>query len=620
MAKSTAVIKPNLGLYLDRPNISIPPGALQDGLNFRVKQGQLTNLNLGWSSYNSIHLNGPCTLINQFVTSAGLSYLMFGTPTDLYNYAASTLTYITPIYATGAASASGTAITGSGTAWNTTPSGDTWANAKAGDQISFGSATQNSPSATWYTIASVNSDTSITLTTSAGSVTLGTYTIRRRLTGQPLVNPWQFEYFIDANPSGSDLIFLTNGVDNVLSWNGTDAQVTKHIEFGFTCTGLVQFSDMMIYTNVLQGAAYLGTTILNSDIGAPANVGNASTGVAGQFIVQGQPDPILGAKRLGPYLAIYCQHNIIMTTATGTSTLFAFRIAAANKGPISGTAIAQYPAQHQFLGPDSMYTFDGSNTEPINTHIWRNVLGTMDHIRAPNVFTFLDEQNGEQIWSVPQTNDPNAGTDTSPATLAWTEHYLEETAGQTQSALIASAMGLNRPYSKRSFPFTAIGNFLNENVLTWNLLTNAWSSYNFAWNDAFFSADFPIILVGDDNGYVYQLNASQTGAGTALNSYVTFGRRALVDGRMRGMLRRVYPFINPFGFPLTVTANFADFASGVATIQASFTFDQSMSVQGQFMVPIYRRGRYLDLIFGDATGNPWVINGYDLDILPGGMR
>lgn len=620
MPKTTSIIKPNLGLYLDRPPIALSPGALQDGLNFRVKNGELSNLNLGWSTYNGLQLNGPVTLINQFTQSNGTTLLIMATPTDIYKVTGSTLTYLSPIYATGTASASGTAVTGSATAWNTTASGDTVANAKAGDQISFGSATVNSPSATWFTIATVNSDTSITLTSSAGTVGSGAYTIRRRFTGAIFVNPWQYEYFIDANPSGNDLIFLTNGVDNVVSWNGVDTTVTKHTEFGFTCTNIVQFADMMVYMNVLQGSTYLGTTILNSDAGAPANVGNASTGIAGQFIVQGQPDPILTARRLGPYLAIYCQHNIIMTTATGNATVFAFRLAAANKGPVGPNAVSQFPMQHQFIGPDSMYSFDGSNAEPVNTHIWRSILGTIDHIRLGNIFTFLDETNGEQIWSVPQTTDPGSGTVSSPGAIAMVEHYLEETAGQAQSALIASAMGINRPYSKRSFAFTAIGNFLNGNALTWDQLTNSWSSYNFRWNDAFFSSQFPIILVGDVNGVLYQLNAAQLAVSTPLQSYVTFGRRALVDGRMRGLLRRIYPFVSPFNSLLTVTPMFADFASGPATSSPAFSFDQSMSVQGQYMVPVYRRGRYLDLQFGDSTGNPWVINGYDMDILPGGMR
>lgn len=201
MPKSTAVVKPNLGLYLDRPAIALPPGALQDGLNFRIKLGNLNNLNLGWALWNSVQLNGPCTLLVNFTNSAGASVLILGTPTDLYRFdtGQKRVFYISPTYTTGTASASGTAVTGNSTAWNTTPAGDTWANAKAGDQISW--ATGNDPQAQWYTIQTVNSATSITLTSSAGSIGLSAYAIRRRFTGEEFVNPWQSDYFINAAPS-----------------------------------------------------------------------------------------------------------------------------------------------------------------------------------------------------------------------------------------------------------------------------------------------------------------------------------------------------------------------------------------------------------------------------------
>lgn len=620
MPKSTAVVKPNLGLYLDRPAIALPPGALQDGLNFRIKLGNLNNLNLGWALWNNVQLNGPCTLLVNFTNSAGASVLILGTPTDLYtfNVGLKRVLYISPTYTTGSASASGTAVTGAGTAWNTTPAGDTWANAKAGDQISW--QTGNDPTAQWYTIQSVNSATSITLTSSAGTIGVSSYAIRRRFTGSAFVDPWQYDYFINAQPSGSDLIYLTNGVDNVVAWDGAATSVTKKLGYGFTCQTLQQFGDMMIFGNVLQGTTYLGTTILNSDVGKPDNVGSASTGASNQFIVLGQPDQVLAMRRIGPYLAIYCQHNIIIVTLTGNSAVFAFRVVSYNKGIVGHNAIATFATMHQFIAPDGMYQFDGNNATPVNTHVWRNLLSSVDFIRLPNIFTQLDEANGEQIWSVPQTTDPGSGTNTSPGAFAWTEHYLEETAGDAQSALIASAMGINRPYSKRSFAFTSIGTYLNQSVVTWNQLTQSWTAYNFRWNDSFFSANFPIILVGDNSGFVYQLNGAQSGGGTNISSFVTFGRRTMIDGRMRGLLRRIYPFVNSQTGSLNITCAFSDFASAPAQRTVSFSYNEGQTNTDQFFAAIYRRGRFVDLTFGDNTSNTWSINGYDLDILPGGMR
>jgi hypothetical protein len=559
------------------------------------------------------------TLIYLFMTSEGSNYLVLGTPTDLYSYNSNVLNYISPIYNTGTASASGTAVTGTGTSWNTQPAGDTWFNAKAGDQISFGSASVTSPTATWYTIQSVGSNTAITLTASAGTIGNGAYTIRRRFTGSDITTRWQVEPFVDVGSPPTDQLVFTNGLDNVCSWNGTTAQVVKQTGLGFTCTCLKQFKDVMIYGNVTQGVNVLETTIITSDAGLPFNAGSASTGIAAQFIVQGGTDPIITMQRLGDYLAIYCQHTIIVAQAVGAPLLYTFRLAVQGKGPMAQNGFAIFPYNHQFIAPDGMYTFDGNTALPINTHVWRNVISSIDKKRQTNIFSFLDETNGEQIWSVPQTTDPGSGTASSQNVQAWVEHYLEETAGQAQSALIASAMGINRPYSKRSFPFTAVGNFLNQAVTLWNQLTNQWNTYNYRWNDAFFSATFPLIMVGDVNGNIYQLNTSQTGNGTSLQSYVTFGRKALVDGKMRAMLRRVYPFLSYFPTGTNITCAFSDFASTPAQRQASFTYGAETNIE-QFFVSVYRRGRYLDLTIGDVLSNVWTINGYDLDVLPGGLR
>jgi len=74
------------------------------------------------------------------------------------------MTYDT--YSTGTVSASGTAVTGSGTAWQTN-------RMCVGNRIGFGS-TDPTQISTWYEIGAIGSDTSITLTTSAGTVTGGT--------------------------------------------------------------------------------------------------------------------------------------------------------------------------------------------------------------------------------------------------------------------------------------------------------------------------------------------------------------------------------------------------------------------------------------------------------------
>lgn len=76
-------------------------------------------------------------------------------------------------YTTGTVGVSGTAVTGSGTAWNTGLS--------VGSRIGFGS-TDPAQITTWYQISAIGSDTSITLTASAGTVASSTPYVIQDLT------------------------------------------------------------------------------------------------------------------------------------------------------------------------------------------------------------------------------------------------------------------------------------------------------------------------------------------------------------------------------------------------------------------------------------------------------
>lgn len=69
-------------------------------------------------------------------------------------------------YTTGTVGVSGTAVTGSGTAWNTD-------RLSVGSRIGFGSTDPNQIT-TWYAISAIGSDTGITLSSSAGTVSAGT--------------------------------------------------------------------------------------------------------------------------------------------------------------------------------------------------------------------------------------------------------------------------------------------------------------------------------------------------------------------------------------------------------------------------------------------------------------
>lgn len=597
-----AVTSPNLGLILNTPLIDIPSQGLQDGLNFRVKNGSIDTRNMGWEKFATWVLNGSVALIDRLYKRNGQRFLIFGTSTDLYTGDDTTIRYITPIYATGTASRAGAAVTGVGTAWV--------ANAVAGDQISFGSATQTSLSATWYTIQSVNTDTSITLVGApAGSDVVGPYTIRKLLHGATFTE-YSTDTFINDGTSLDDLWFGTNGVDYVVTWNGTDTAATYHPELGFTCKVLRVYSNMMVYGNIAQGGQLLPTTIINSDLGLPLNAGAVGTGLSEQFVVHSGVDPIIAMVPIGDYLSIYSEMHLTPAQFVGDPLIFNFRVAMPGVGPISARGIADFGDYHEFIAADRAYVFDGATLKESNNHVWREILRQADPARRRQIYQHFDEENGDLIWSVPATTDADVGTSGGAPEIAWTEHYLEIPANPRFTGL---------PYSKRSFPFTATGYYERSSGLRWQDVMTAWQDFNFAWNDQFFAAAFPTNLGGDANGQIWTINQTQSIDGDPLPSYVRTGRFTASAGRNRDLLTRVYPFARQLVNNLEVKLYMGDSISGNVSDKGTQNFNMLQPEGGHF-VTFYRRGRVAELQFGSDAGEPWILQGWDYDFVGGGRR
>ena len=592
MAKSNAVLNPNLGLFLGRAKLGVPLRGLQDGLNFRVLQGKLSNLTLGWTRFGAWTLNGPLMLIEDFFLRDGTEKLVFATTLDIYEYDSGSeeVAFLSPRYATGTAAASGTAVTGIGTTWST--------NAKAGDEIHFGNAAQRDPDAVWYEIDEVVNNTSITLTASAGTIADGVYTIRKKFTGE-IDNHWISDVFYNASPSNADELWMTNGTDDIVRWDGTATQVEVMSALNFKAKVIAVYANMMIFANLTQAGTEKPADIINSNIGEPQNV---TSGISEQFKIHGEFGGIFSMKPLGDALALYSEYTGTLAQFVGGDLVFAFRQAISGQGPIGYRAVADFGDYHQFIGHDGLYMFDGAALREIGNYVWREVLRIQNPASRRTAFHVFNDVFAELIWVLPLTSD--AGD--SPET-AFAEHYLEDVG---ESGHI--------PFSKRDFPFTAAGSFTRQNTLTWDELTGQWADMNFRWNDQFFSVAFPLTLVGDIDGKVYSLNSAQSKDGAAMTSFVKFGRRPMFDGRIRGLLTRVYPLALPGTTALTVTAHMAD--NGEAQATTSDEQSVNFTTTSDYFTIHYRRGRYTEIEFGSDASEPWELSGYDLDIRPGGRR
>lgn len=596
--KSTAVTLPNLGLFLNVPPLNVPARGLLDGYNFRIEDGRVSNINLGWTRLGEFVLNGPVIYFDFFFVDGVNERDVFFTPTDAYSYNPTddSVVFITPAYTEGTAAATGTAVTAGG--------GADWTDIKAGDFISFGDAQENDPEADWYEITGANAST-ITLKTPGvpSPVSAGAYTIRRTFVGK-VQDRWSSDVFPQAG-GNDDLWLATNGVDPIIKWDGT-TRFIEHADLSFTARTLRVYSNMMFYGAPTVSGTYYPSSFINSNAGDPENT---STGLASQLIAYSGSNPILAMYPMGDNLVIYSKRKVTLAQFVGGDINFVLRQTVNEVGPISGGLIADLGDFHEFIGVDAQYYFDGVSVKESGAQVWRAILKQRDPAREPTSFIHFNEEHGDLMWFVPLVNDSGVGDEDAPPETAHVEHYLEEVGDKEES-----------PYSRRYAPFLSAGYTEQRSSLTFDTVEGTFSDLNFRFNDQFFFVAFPISIMGDADGKVWKLNTAQYADGDPLPSFIRLGRRALGDGRMRGLLSRVYPFASQFvNSQLDVTLRLSDHAMGPITSTGSFVFDTALPEGGHF-VSTFRRGRFVEVEFGNASGDPWELSGWDFDIKSGGER
>lgn len=594
---ATSVLHPNFGVYFNVPPIEVPKQGLSACRNVRIDNGTLTNRGVGWGRYSEDWaLNGPITLVDTHLTTAGVQKLILATFTDIYEWveANDTVRFLTPRYSTGTVTCAGTtAVTGSGTTWTT--------NAKAGDYISFSNAAQRDPNATWYRIASVTDNTHLVLQSAGPSVTGVAYTIRRTLT-MAAGGVWSTDLYHNA-PGPADYWIGTNGSDPVMSWDGSATQVTLQSGFGFTCKALRRWSNMMIYANLNVGGTRRRTSVHNSAIGDPFNV---TTLEAAEFIAYGGVDEILLMLPMADYLVLYSSAAVVMTSLVGGDSLFAFRVAVNDRGPIAPGAVADHGDRHVFMSTDGAYSFDGVGTTEVYPQVMREIIRRAPVDRWHQISAHFYEENGQVVWVVPQTSDMGAYPET-----AYTEHYLE-----------VMPKYVPTPFTIQDLPAVSIGYFERITTLTWNNVAGTWAEQTYRWDDRFFSGNYPMTLFGAADGNLYVLGSSDTQAGAPVSSYALFGLQASVDGTRRGCVTRVIPFAQQeegATYALKIKVHTTMQVGGTPVESQEYSYD--LTQLGDRFVNPYQVGRFFAVEFGtNGLAQTWTLQGYSTEVRAVGER
>lgn len=641
-ADGNSVQAPVLGLYLDRPESRIPEGGFASMTNARVRNGRLTNANIGWAAFpddegaTALDLDSlPVMLVAQWRDSAGTQYLIFANTRDLWLWdnSAKIARYITPSNNTGTIAVTNGSKTVTGTGTNFVTDG-----VKQGDLLSVGSAAENDPAATWVEVDGVDTDTQITLTSNyAGSTVSGAaFTIRKLRTGA-VQDIWFWDTFHDVGGNGVDKFYVTNGKEPVAAWAPGDVFATglgklQGDTLDFTCKWLRAWQNAMVYGNVDEdlGGGVRQLKPFSVRISTPGDPETVTGGASTSLQITDGPEPLIAAEPLGDALAIYSLHSeeaeVAVLRRTEAPISYDTTHVPTGSGPISGRAIVSFGTLHQFLSKDGLIQFDGTSAELVEEHVFGPVSKNIITQRASATFAHIDENNGENIWGLPEFADSAGvllqedgdnllqedGDDlllevtTEAATFGLTVHYREEV--PRKSLFTAQSP---QPVSARDLLWTSMGYWERENNVTMP------SGYQ-PENQAFYSTGYRLTLAGAEDGTVYILNAADTANGTALNCSARTGRFAIGEGRWQVWIRRLYLFLAQNIGSITVNFYGADTSDGPLSAKAAVGYDQLT------MTPEFLNARFLtrflswELVSDD--GVRFDLAGWDQDLVRGGRR
>ena len=244
MSKMIEVFRalPNKGLMLSKPEEFLKYNYSVDGSINLEFSNELLQGRLGIVKLNNALLSGPITLIDQYWLDTGTWYLMICTTKDIYKYDFdnSRFDILTPLYQTGTitiAAETPTIVTGSGTSWAS--------QLIAGGYIKINTGNVHT-GATWYEIQSVDSDTQLTLKTSASASSNSAYVARKIFTGTA-TDFWKSVIFEDDNLG--KIWIAINGVNKPVRWD-TSGQVIPlaTLPTGFTTAKFINvYKDRLFF-------------------------------------------------------------------------------------------------------------------------------------------------------------------------------------------------------------------------------------------------------------------------------------------------------------------------------------------------------------------------------------
>jgi hypothetical protein len=377
----------------------------QGGMNSSPLVAQWPSLNVSVSSnrierrwdhevYRTFANGDTIQSIAIFRTNLGTQYVLVLTENDLAKLMGGTnetYQYLTPTYVTGLISGvTTTAVTGDADVnWNT---GTPDLNALDKFIVNSDHSAAIEPDTNWATIASVDSDTGITLSAAyTGIGTTGAYKIRK-VYSVPVGERWQY-----ASVAGK--FCFVNGNVQGQYWNGTDTYATDiNTTYCNQARYCVSYANRLVIADMYDGdtAARNPWKVRWSEEGDPTDWTDVTAGF-NDFI--DSEEPITGLGVVGSNLIVFKKTSYYIGSRTGeASAPISFPSNKRGIGLYAPYSLVHVGGTVAWMGLNDFYYINGDTAESIGGPIRKKFFELVADDELLNVFGVNNGRYNEVLW------------------------------------------------------------------------------------------------------------------------------------------------------------------------------------------------------------------------------
>jgi len=200
------------------------------------------------------------------------------------------------------------------------------------------------------------------------------------------------DYFAFATVAESDLIAITNGVNNMRKWTGSGNQQL----LGGTppiCKTMCYLSPYLIIGNLVESGTPNPWKVAWCDT---ANPEIWTGGNSGSELLSDESSEVIRLKKLNEYAAVYKKDSLWLGRLD-VSDVISFDCVKTGIGVVSKNAVAEAEATHYFMGYNDFYSWDSSGITPIGKAVRDEVFSTIDKTQY-HKFWAIHSKETTEIW------------------------------------------------------------------------------------------------------------------------------------------------------------------------------------------------------------------------------